>query len=196
MDILVTFHLVVAIAVVLATLIALVSLLRAGWSDTAAVWMNRLALLATVQWVLGFVVWFAAFSDGFNAFTALIHPVAMTGVLGLAHAANARAKSEPDLAKRAKGARTFLFIITALLLLLAAPLAFRSDDEAGEGGGMGGGAQIANPASVFCEEQGGTVEIVDEADGQVGYCTLPDGTRVEEWEYYRSMNPEAMSPTP
>lgn len=47
-------------------------------------------------------------------------------------------------------------------------------------------AQIANPASVYCEEQGGTVEIVDEADGQVGYCVLPDGTRIEEWEYFRS----------
>lgn len=43
---------------------------------------------------------------------------------------------------------------------------------------------MPNPASVFCEEQGGTVEIVDEADGQVGYCNLPDGTRVEEWEYF------------
>lgn len=46
--------------------------------------------------------------------------------------------------------------------------------------------QLANPASVFCVEQGGTVEIVDESGGQVGYCNLPDGTRVEEWEYYRS----------
>lgn len=46
---------------------------------------------------------------------------------------------------------------------------------------------IANPASTFCVEQGGTVEIVDETGGQVGYCNLPDGTRVEEWEYFRSM---------
>jgi hypothetical protein len=46
---------------------------------------------------------------------------------------------------------------------------------------------IANPASTFCVEQGGTLEIVDETDGQVGYCNLPDGTRVEEWEYFRSM---------
>lgn len=45
---------------------------------------------------------------------------------------------------------------------------------------------LANPASVYCEEQGGTVEIVDEADGQVGYCNLPDGTRIEEWEFYRA----------
>lgn len=45
---------------------------------------------------------------------------------------------------------------------------------------------MPNPASVFCEEQGGTVEIVDEADGQVGYCNLPDGTRIEEWEYFNA----------
>ncbi len=50
---------------------------------------------------------------------------------------------------------------------------------------------IANPASVFCVEQGGTVEIVDEADGQVGYCNLPDGTRIDEWEYFGSQNPTA-----
>ncbi len=52
---------------------------------------------------------------------------------------------------------------------------------------------IANPASVFCVEQGGTVEIVDEADGQVGYCNLPDGTRVEEFEFFRSENPVAVT---
>lgn len=56
--------------------------------------------------------------------------------------------------------------------------------------GPGDSSQMANPASVFCIEQGGTLDIVDESGGQVGYCTLPDGTRVEEWEYYRSQNPE------
>ena len=45
---------------------------------------------------------------------------------------------------------------------------------------------IANPASVYCVEQGGEVEIVDEADGQRGYCLLPDGSSVDEWELYRS----------
>ena len=52
-------------------------------------------------------------------------------------------------------------------------------------------AELANPASVFCVEQGGTLDIVDEAGGQVGYCNLPDGTRIEEWEYFRSANPTA-----
>lgn len=51
---------------------------------------------------------------------------------------------------------------------------------------MGGGSQVANPASEFCIAQGGELEIVDEAGGQVGYCNLPDGTRVEEWEFFQS----------
>lgn len=42
---------------------------------------------------------------------------------------------------------------------------------------------LANPASVFCIQQGGAVELVDEASGQVGYCNLPDGRRIEEWEF-------------
>jgi len=49
--------------------------------------------------------------------------------------------------------------------------------------------EVANPASVFCVEQGGEVEIVDEEGGQVGYCILPDGTRVEEWQYFRENSP-------
>jgi uncharacterized protein len=44
---------------------------------------------------------------------------------------------------------------------------------------------MANPASVYCEEQGGILKIEDENEGQVGYCTLPDGKRCEEWAYYR-----------
>lgn len=45
---------------------------------------------------------------------------------------------------------------------------------------------IANPASEYCVAQGGEVEIRDNADGQVGYCHLPDGTVVEEWEFFRA----------
>ncbi len=49
---------------------------------------------------------------------------------------------------------------------------------------------MANPASVFCVEQGGTSKIVKTPAGETGMCTLPDGTEVEEWEYYRANNPE------
>ena len=63
-----------------------------------------------------------------------------------------------------------------------------SASESGDGNGEM--SEIANPASVYCVDQGGTIEIVSEADGEVGYCNLPDGTRIEEWEYFRANNPE------
>ncbi|MFM7252911.1 MAG: DUF333 domain-containing protein [Ilumatobacteraceae bacterium] len=58
-----------------------------------------------------------------------------------------------------------------------------------EAPGMGGGMQVANPASTYCVEQGGTVEMRTEATGQVGYCILPDGTEIEEWEFFNSQSP-------
>src|SRR3989338_1561990 len=65
----------------------------------------------------------------------------------------------------------------------------------------GGDAQLPNPASVFCEEQGGKVEIVNEAGGQRGICVLADGTRCDEWAYFRGECPECgecpqLSPAP
>jgi len=47
---------------------------------------------------------------------------------------------------------------------------------------------LANPASQYCVEQGGQLNLVDETAGQVGYCTLPDGTRIEEWELFNSQS--------
>ena len=44
---------------------------------------------------------------------------------------------------------------------------------------------LANPASVHCEEEGGQVEIRDEAAGQAGYCVFPDGSECEEWAFFR-----------
>ena len=45
---------------------------------------------------------------------------------------------------------------------------------------------LANPASVNCEKNWWTVEIVTQADGsQIGMCHLPDGTVCEERAYFR-----------
>ena len=47
-------------------------------------------------------------------------------------------------------------------------------------------SQLPNPASVYCEEQGGVLEIRTNLDGsQTGYCTFSDGSECEEWSYYR-----------
>jgi len=45
---------------------------------------------------------------------------------------------------------------------------------------------LANPASVYCEEQGGTLEIRTADDGsQTGVCVFEDGSECEEWAFFR-----------
>jgi hypothetical protein len=46
------------------------------------------------------------------------------------------------------------------------------------------GAGLPNPASVYCEEQGGVLEIREGDDGQTGVCVFPDGSECEEWAFY------------
>jgi len=53
--------------------------------------------------------------------------------------------------------------------------------------------QLANPASVYCEKQGGTLEIKSDEKGQYGMCHLPDGTDCEEWAFYRGECKSLMS---
>jgi len=50
---------------------------------------------------------------------------------------------------------------------------------------------IANPASVYCVQQGGKLDIKTNSTtgGQYGLCTLPDKTECEEWAYYRKECP-------
>ncbi len=45
---------------------------------------------------------------------------------------------------------------------------------------------IANPASQYCVDHGGTLEIRKSAEGnEVGICVFPNGSECEEWAYYR-----------
>jgi putative hemolysin len=46
-------------------------------------------------------------------------------------------------------------------------------------------ANMPNPASVYCEQQGGRVEIRTNAEGQYGVCVFEDGSECDEWAYYR-----------
>lgn len=46
---------------------------------------------------------------------------------------------------------------------------------------------LANPAAVYCQEQGGTSKIVTAADGsQSGQCEFPDGKKCDEWQFFRT----------
>ena len=47
-------------------------------------------------------------------------------------------------------------------------------------------ANMPNPASVYCEEQGYSLEIITASDGsQRGICIFPDGSSCDEWTYFR-----------
>lgn len=47
-------------------------------------------------------------------------------------------------------------------------------------------AGMPNPASVYCGDAGGTLEIKSDASGgQYGMCNFPNGTSCEEWALYR-----------
>jgi putative hemolysin len=47
---------------------------------------------------------------------------------------------------------------------------------------------LANPASVFCVQQGGKLR--PQPDGR-NYCRLPNGRVVEEWDYFRAQHKRA-----
>ncbi len=48
-------------------------------------------------------------------------------------------------------------------------------------------AGLANPASVSCIDNGGTLAIKNNADGsQYGMCTFQNGTSCEEWALFRN----------
>ena len=50
-------------------------------------------------------------------------------------------------------------------------------------------AGLANPAAVYCEEQGFTYDIRTEEGGERGYCVFPDGSECDGWAYYRGECP-------
>lgn len=74
-----------------------------------------------------------------------------------------------------KRIQTLTLIVLVTLVFLAAACSGGGDKKPG----------MANPASVYCEEQGGTLEIRDTDEGQIGICVFDDGSECEEWAYYR-----------
>lgn len=44
---------------------------------------------------------------------------------------------------------------------------------------------MASPAAVYCEEQGGTIELRSDENGAYGVCIFPDGSECEEWAFFR-----------
>ena len=77
--------------------------------------------------------------------------------------------------------RLWLTGVFAVALLFAGC----GDDSSDDDGNTDDTSQLANPASEYCVEQGGTVENRDTPEGEEGICVFSDGTEVDEWEYFR-----------
>ena len=76
-----------------------------------------------------------------------------------------------------EGSRIFCRFCLGLALLLVAALAGPTSAWA-----------LANPASVFCVQQGGKLR--PQPDGR-NYCRLPNGRVVDEWDYFRAQHKRA-----
>jgi putative hemolysin len=79
--------------------------------------------------------------------------------------------------------RILTFIIILLALTACTSLRVQTSNPAATETSQ---ANMPNPASVYCEQNGNTLEIRTAADGsQSGVCVFPDGSTCGEWAYFR-----------
>lgn len=98
-------------------------------------------------------------------------------------------------------ARKTIFLLSlSLFVLAAASCSSRKETQTPEAAVTSPTpeAGIANPASVYCEENGGKLELRTAADGSVaGICVFPDGSECDEWAFFRGECKQGDSlPTP
>jgi putative hemolysin len=75
--------------------------------------------------------------------------------------------------------KIFLTLLTLIVSVLSTSCSPRPADPTAV-------TNMANPASVYCEENGGRLEFRQDAAGGVsGVCVFPDGSSCEEWSYFR-----------
>jgi len=84
--------------------------------------------------------------------------------------------------------RVLFYIILFLILVLAffvfQLISLGKDKNSGD---LGDNVGLANPASVYCINQSGSLEIrTDSTGGQYGVCIFDDGSECEEWKFFRA----------
>jgi putative hemolysin len=80
-----------------------------------------------------------------------------------------------------------IFTFTIVLMALTACTSFRVQTSESAGTDMPQ-ADMPNPASVYCEQNGNTLEIhTADDDSQSGICVFPDGSTCDEWAYFRGV---------
>jgi putative hemolysin len=92
--------------------------------------------------------------------------------------------------------RIFTFTIVLIALTACTALQVQTPEPAATETSP---ANMPNPASVYCEQNGNKLEIQTAADGsQSGVCVFPDGSTCDEWAYFRGECGQAVqkSPTP
>jgi putative hemolysin len=78
-----------------------------------------------------------------------------------------------------------IIFVSILLMALTACSSFQIQTSESTGTDLAP-LNMPNPASVYCKEQGNTLEIQTAEDGgQSGVCVFPDGSSCEEWAYFR-----------
>jgi len=55
-----------------------------------------------------------------------------------------------------------------------------------------GSVGLANPASVFCAQCGGSVLVLPAPQGETGWCVFPGGFIFEEWSFWRLFNTQTV----
>jgi len=76
-------------------------------------------------------------------------------------------------------ARKVPFVLLVWFLLLSTACARRPASPTPQ-------PNMPNPASVYCVEHGGRLELRTDATGAVtGFCVFPDKSECEEWAYFR-----------
>jgi putative hemolysin len=89
-----------------------------------------------------------------------------------------------SLNKRKKEEMKRIFVFTIILMALTACTSFRV--QTSDSAGTEILPNMPNPASVYCEQNGNTLEIRTAEDGsQSGVCVFPDGSTCDEWAYFR-----------
>jgi len=78
-----------------------------------------------------------------------------------------------------------IFTFTLILMALTACSVFKVEHHESTSTDLPQ-AGMPNPASVYCEQNGNTLEIRTATDdSQSGECVFPDGSSCDEWAYYR-----------
>jgi len=73
-----------------------------------------------------------------------------------------------------------------LAIVLSSGACSRQPDAEAELKSESQSVAMANPAAVFCAEQGGVNEIVKTPSGAVGLCHFPDGSVCDDWAFHRA----------